>query len=208
MLGRIDDRDPGEDRKPLQTEAGGFADGLFVAHGHGVVVHLHGRSIPSNANRQHLEQAALNVADELRVVLDPVDQHDVVAFKTGPVGEDGDAVSRAANLDAIHGGDDRRAHRVRGNAELGENANLAGAISSTVGPHGGQNAHAGAALLQARDQHADHLNGVGDPPRAHGDHHARTGLHSRQDGRALQLRDKGRVWMVAYRRGFRLSNAV
>jgi hypothetical protein len=71
----------------------------------------------AEADRGHLQQAALDRAAEVGVRLHARDRDDAVRVVRVPVEEDGRAALRRAELDHLHRGPDRRLARVLGDAE-------------------------------------------------------------------------------------------
>ncbi len=156
----------------------------LVEDGEALAVERVGALLLPEADRDHLEEAALDRAGEVRVDLDAVDGDDEVgAFQGVSVDEDGNARTEDAELDRFHARADLAAHGLRGDPVLGEDAELALGGRAPVAAHRRDDEDGGARLADALDGRPDHLVDPVDPAAAGRDAHAR----SRPDRRDLRL---------------------
>ncbi len=57
----------------------------------------------SEANRHHLQQAALELMLEIRMRFDSIDENDVVGFGSDPIDKDGHAILSFTDLHGVKG---------------------------------------------------------------------------------------------------------
>ena len=140
----------------------------------------------AQAHDRHLEQPGLDRTDELRVLLDAVDQDDVVGLDRRPVGVYRTALG-LADHDRFHAVVNGRPERLGRLAEVLEHLDLPRGRAAAVAAHGRQNERAAALLLHGGHDRGQHLDHAADPAAAGRDQHRLAGLDGVQQAGALQL---------------------
>jgi hypothetical protein len=167
-------------------------DGLDIADPHRELVHDLGPGDPAQAHDRHLEQAGLDLADELRVLLDAVDDEDVIRFDRRAVGIDR-APLGFADLHGVHAVVDRRCQGFRGLAEMPEDLDLPRSRAAAVAAHGRQDERPAAPGLGGLDNGTQRLRHAAHAAAAGRDQHGLPGPDRREQARALQFHlDAGR----------------
>ena len=177
----------------------------LVEGGEALAMERVGALLLAQADGDHLQQAALDLAGEVGVRLDPVDRHDQVrVLERVAVHEDRHAGSDLTELDGLHARTDLAADRLRGDAVGGEHLELALGGGTAMAAHGGHDEHLGACLAHPFDRRRHDLVDPVDAAAADGqaDPRARRdGGHDRLERRAhrsAHVPDLGRVHAVAH----------
>ncbi len=131
----------------------------------------------AQADRQHLEQAALVTARERGVRLDPVEEDDPVGGQGVGVEVDRQAEAVPPEDDRRHLGPDRAADRSFGDAQFGQERPLAGLGPAAVAPHRRHDERAVAQFEQRPHRRAGDGGDPGDPAAPDGQGHRAPGRH-------------------------------
>ena len=132
----FDDRQPGDDRHALHQKGGDLADDRFVADARERGVIARRANGLAQADRRHLEQAALDRAGEVGVRLHAADDDDRVGTRGARVACDRDAVRGGrADFHDVHLALDRRTGAAFADTQVRQHRALSLAGAAAVRPH-------------------------------------------------------------------------
>ena len=131
----LDQGEPERNRRVRQGEFSRLRD-QFVEDREALAVESVRALLFAQPDRDHLHQAALDLAAEVRVRFDAVDRDDRVGFLVGvAIDVDRHARSHLAELHRLHPGPDLAADRLFGDAQRGQDVDLALGRGSAVAAH-------------------------------------------------------------------------
>ena len=163
----------------------------------------------AHADDDHLEDAALDGAADVRVGLDAADGNDPVRLRRIAVDPRREAVRlRNADLHRLHARADGRAGIFLGNAEIGENFLLSLGLRACVAAHGRDDERLCAVLAHDLTDRADNERDVCDLARACRDADALAGLQLLQCAALLHHAPRLCRNVLELRRGARILDAV
>jgi hypothetical protein len=142
----------------------------------------------TEADEQHLHEAALVVAEEFRVRLHAADDDDVIRRERVAPEVDGHAFPRAVEQDGFHARADRAAAEFLGDAVVAENFALALGRAAAVAAHRGDDERLRPERAEEIHRRAkDHCD-VRDAAAARRERDALAGLHTRRQVQPRELR--------------------
>jgi hypothetical protein len=134
-----------------------------------------GAALLAQPDGDDLGDAALDVALEVGVRLDPVDREDAVGLGRVGVEVHGRAAGQPVDLDGLHRGADRHAEALLGHPEVGEQLDLPLRGGAAVRAHRRHHERLRTGRAQPLPGRAHHLGLVVDAPAAGGDRHGHAG---------------------------------
>ena len=187
MVGVFENGESAQDFAGFEHLAADGADGVFQAElvSVGVIMLCAGEF--AEADGDHLEQAAFDLAHEIGVPLHAAAEHDAIAFVGVAVHIGLDALGRFAERHHVERTAHRAADSLLDDAVVGEHVGLALGGGGAVAAHGWKDEGAHALRLPVLDGGARDGGDIGDAAAAHADGHAGAGLEARGESGSVKL---------------------
>src|ERR1022692_854142 len=188
MVRILEDRQTAQDLTRFQNLPAHAADDVLQAKTVGIhVIALRAREFPQT-DGHHFEQAAFDLAGEIRVPLDAAYQHHAIGIVRRLVHEGFDAFGGFAQGHHFQLADDGAAHGGFADSVAGQHLGLAGRIGRAVAAHGREDQRPHALLFPILNHVVDDGGDVVDTAAAHADGDARTGLQAAAETAGGELR--------------------